>query len=368
MGWSWKLCRVSGISIFVHWTFLLLIGWIFFSYLAAGESWFAATTGILFLLCLFGCVALHELGHALAARNFGVTTRDITLLPIGGVARLSHIPEKPREEFIIAAAGPAVNVVIAFGLGTGLWLAQGASSLWPGAVLSGHFLQNLMWANVALVVFNLLPAFPMDGGRMLRAALASVMDYSQATRIAAGVGQALAIVFAILGIFVLGNPLLVFVALFVYLGAAGEAQLANVKQLLRGVPVQDAMIREFRALQPNDSLGVAADALLASLQQDFPVIDQGRYVGMLRRSDLVGGLQETGRELSVSDVMSRECPTVSEQDMLEAVMLEMQAASCQSVAVIRDDEVVGLVDTDNIGELMMIRASVYQRRAATHSI
>lgn len=368
MGWAWRVCRVAGIGIYLHWTFLLLIGWIFFSYLAAGQGWFAAAMGVAFLGGLFVCVALHELGHALAAKAFGVPTRDITLLPIGGVARLSRIPENPRQEFLIAAAGPAVNVIIAIILLGALTVVGDASELWPGAVLTGRFMQNLLWSNVVLVLFNLLPAFPMDGGRMLRAGLAAMMDYAQATRIAAGVGQILAIVFAFLGLFVVANPLLVFVALFVYLGAAGEAQLVNVKRLLRGVPVREAMISDFRALAPGDSIHAAADALISSMQQDFPVIERGRYLGMVRLRDLAAGLNAPHDGQTVSDIMCRDCPTVSERDMLESVMTEMNEADCQSIAVLRGDQVVGLVDTENIGELMMIRDSLNQQRSADSAI
>ena len=323
MKWSWKIARVAGVDINLHWTFLLLIGWILFSELLAGSSWTAAWMGVGFILSLFGCVVLHELGHALAARAFGVPTKDITILPIGGVARLGRIPEHPVQEFVIAIAGPLVNLGIAAAIMV-LLLVLGAGELWFGSVITGHFLQNLMWANVVLVLFNLLPAFPMDGGRILRAGLAGFLEYARATRLAAAVGQAMAILFALAGLFVVNNPLLLLVAIFIYLGAASEAQMVDARSILRGIPVREAMMTRFHTLSPDDSLRVAARELLAGSQQDFPVVEDGRFVGILRRADLARGLAESPSDTRIREVMSTECPVVSEFDLLERVMADMQ--------------------------------------------
>lgn len=357
MKWSWRIARVAGVDIYLHWTFLLLIGWILFSYLMAGADWLGVWTGVGFVLALFVCVVLHELGHAMAARVFGIPTRDITILPIGGVARLDHIPEHPRQEFVIAIAGPLVNVVIAAVLAVLTLGLMGAGHLGYGALLTGRFLQNLMWANILLVLFNLIPAFPMDGGRMLRAGLATFLEYSTATRIAAGVGQVLAILFAVGGLFVFNNPFLLFIALFVYLGAAGEAQMAEVRSMLRGIPVREAMMTRFQALSPSDSLQTAATELLAGMQQEFPVVEEGRLVGMLRRADLAEGLRGSTGELRIADVMTQDCRCVNEFDLLERVMYEMHQGSCSVLPVVRGDRIIGLVDTENIGELLMIRSA-----------
>lgn len=353
---SWRIGRLLGVDVYLHWTFFLLIGWILFSYVNAGAGWAAAWMGVGFIIALFGCVVLHELGHATAARYFGVPTKDITILPIGGVARLTRIPEKPFQEFVIAVAGPLVNVVIATVLAVVIAGVVGIGNLWFGGVLSGRFLQNLMWANIALVVFNLIPAFPMDGGRMLRAGLATFMAYPTATRIAAGIGQFMAILFAVAGLF--GNPMLLFIAFFIYLGAASEAQMAEVRSLLRGIPVREAMMTRFSSLTPSDSLHDAARELLAGMQQDFPVLDQGQYVGMLRRSDLARGLEESTGHLRVVDAMNRDCPTVDEFDLLERVMMEMQQGSCAVLPVVRNGELIGLIDAENVGELLMIRSAI----------
>ncbi|MGH9356401.1 MAG: site-2 protease family protein, partial [Terriglobia bacterium] len=217
MRWSWKIGKLAGINVYMHATFLLLIAFILFVSWADGRNLTATLRGVLFVLAVFACVVLHELGHALTARKYGVRTRDIILLPIGGVARLERMPEKPREELWVALAGPAVNVVIGAVLLAPL-IAAGVHPQWINFQWSGgNFVENLMVANVWLVGFNLLPAFPMDGGRVLRALLATRMEYTQATQVAARVGQAMALIFGFAGLFY--DPFLLFIALFVWMGA-----------------------------------------------------------------------------------------------------------------------------------------------------
>ena len=228
---SWKLGEVAGIGVFVHWSFLILPALIAWPALANGAV-AAAVSSVLFVLAVFGCVALHELGHALAARRYGIDTQDITLLPIGGLARLERMPRKPIQELVIALAGPAVNVAIAAAIFAGLHLAGGIRAMLVSAnIVASPFLVQLMWANVALVIFNLLPAFPMDGGRVLRALLALRMPYLRATEIAAGIGQALAIVLGIIGFSAGGMHMLMFVALFVFLAARSEVQMVRARTM-----------------------------------------------------------------------------------------------------------------------------------------
>ncbi len=219
MKWSWRIGRIAGIDVYIHATFLILLAWVGIGhYMAHADIWDAAR-GVGFILALFGVVVLHELGHALAARRYGIRTRDITLLPIGGVARLERIPDNPRQELVVALAGPAVNVALAGGLYVVIGLVDTLETLTQAQNVGGSFLSELMWANVALAVFNMLPAFPMDGGRVLRALLAARMPHVQATQIAAAVGQAMALLFGFVGLLA-GTPLLIFVALFVWLAAA----------------------------------------------------------------------------------------------------------------------------------------------------
>ena len=201
MKWSLKLGSFAGIRVYLHWTFVLLLGWILFSHLGQGHEWAEAWRGVGFIIALFGCVLLHEFGHALTAKRYGIRTRDITLLPIGGIARLERLPENPRHELWVTLAGPAVNVVIAGVLFAVLYFLYPVNEFAQARLLEGNFLVRLMWVNVFLGAFNLLPAFPMDGGRVLRALLSMRLGRARATRLAASIGQGMAILFGIAGFF-----------------------------------------------------------------------------------------------------------------------------------------------------------------------
>lgn len=364
--WSWKLGQVAGIGIYMHWTFLILIGWVVLIHVNQGYDLPVILEGVGFVLAIFGCVVLHELGHALMAKRFDIRTRDITLLPIGGLARLERMPEDPLQEFLVAIAGPAVNVAIAATLF--VVLAGLGQPLLPStlAMAGGPFLPKLMVVNVFLVVFNLLPAFPMDGGRVLRALLARMTgNYVQATQAAASVGQVFAIMLGFLGLF--GNPMLIFIALFVYLGAQEEAHMVQLRSVFRGLPVRDAMMTHFRALSANDPLGIAAEELLAGAQQDFPVVEGDRVVGLLDRGTLVKALSEHGREASVGDVMLPECGTVEDTEMLQATFDRMQQNGCRMLPVVRGGRLIGLVTLENVGELMMIHSALAGQRPRSSS-
>jgi len=254
MGHAWKIGRVADIDIFIHWSFLLLPALVVLQSLFGGGSVTSLFGSIVFLLAVFGCVVLHELGHALMARRFGVGTHGITLLPIGGVARLERIPKAPLQELAIAVAGPAVNVVIAASLVAGLLLGGGSVAATMGAAWGTSFIGGLIWVNVTLVLFNALPAFPMDGGRVLRAVLALFVPHIQATRVAAGVGQVFAVGLAIIGL--LTNWMLIFVALFVFFAARQEAAAAEAEWMMSRwtryapVPAAHAATAEFAHPEP----------------------------------------------------------------------------------------------------------------------
>ncbi len=355
MAWSWKLARIAGIDVYVHATFLMVVAWIAVLHWNESHSLAAVIDGVAFLLALFTCVVLHEFGHALTARRYGIRTRDITLLPIGGVARLERMPDKPIEELKVALAGPAVNVVIAvllFG-----WLQ--ASGEWQPVdrlgVARGAFVERVMLANAFLAVFNLLPAFPMDGGRALRAMLATRMEYTRATQTAAHIGQGMAILFGFIGL--QGNPMLIFIALFVWIGAGQEASMVQMKSALAGIPVRRAMLTHFRTLTPANTLGDAADLVLSGSQQDFPVVGDGRLEGLLTRSDLIKALTRHGRQATVGDNMRRECATADASEMLEAVLARLPGRDCLTVPVTERGAVIGLVTMDNVGEFLMIQAA-----------
>jgi Zn-dependent protease/CBS domain-containing protein len=348
-----KVGSLAGIGVYVHWTFGLLIGWVLLVHLSAGHSLGEAFASVVFILTLFLCVVLHEFGHAFAARRYGIATRDITLLPIGGVARLERMPEKPAQELVVALAGPAVNFVIAALLLAGL-AATGAYA--EGVALrplAGSFWERLLAVNLLLAVFNLLPAFPMDGGRVLRAVLAVRLGRRRATRIAARVGQGAAVVLGLLGL--LANPFLVVLAVFVFIGARSEAGMVEMDTALEGLEVRAAMMTRFRALEAGDGLGVAVEALLAGSQQDFPVLENGRPAGILRRNDLVQALARGPRDATVRDVMCRDVATVDAGDSLRETVTRMHTLPCATMPVTSDGRLVGLLTFENVSELVVIR-------------
>ena len=349
MSWSVPIVRIAGIQLRIHVTFLLLIGW-----LALGSAGAA-----IFLLLLFLCVVLHEFGHAVAAKAFGINTPDITLLPIGGVARLERMPEEPVQELIIAAAGPAVNVIIA-----GCLFLTGGRFVYPPPPGTGLH-DVVLTINVVLVLFNLLPAFPMDGGRVLRALLATRLSYARATQIAASIGQACAFIFGLLGL-MNGNYMLIFIALFVYIGASQEAALAQMRDVSRRFPVSSAMVREFRSLPETATLEEAVDALLATSQHDFPVVDgTANVAGILTRHDLIGALRKNDPKIRVGDVMRRDIPTVTTGTRFEEAFRIMQESNCPALPVLDGmKRLVGLLTPENVSELMMVQSARPRRRAA----
>ncbi len=356
MKWSLKLGTVAGIKIFVHWTFSILILWVFLLHIGQGHGAVMAAKGVLFVLALFGCVVLHELGHALTARRFNIKTRDITLLPIGGVARLERMPRDPSQELLVALAGPAVNVVIAALLFVVLLVFNVISGFGNILKVGGNFLAQLMFVNIFLVAFNLLPAFPMDGGRVLRALLARRLEYVQATQIAARVGQGMALLFGFVGFWV--NPMLLLIALFVYLGAQEESYAVQVTSSMSGLEVHDAMITKFRTLAVEDSLALAAQELIASSQHDFPVMEGDKVVGVLTRDALMRALAERGPEAKVGLAMSQSCQFVAENEQLEKSYEILRQNNCSTMPVLREGHLVGLITLENIAEWVMVNTAL----------
>lgn len=349
--WSLGIGSAFGIPIRVHATFLLIVAFVAWSASAAGQS---VPGNVLLVLLLFVCVVLHELGHALMARRFGVRTREIVLYPIGGIARLENIPGG-RAEILIALAGPAVNLVLflalvaVFGATLPAGFSEGAS-LSPGASL----LANLALANLWLFLFNLIPAFPMDGGRVLRAALSLRLGEARATRAAAVVAQVVALGFGGVGLFT-GNPLLLFIALFVFLGATQEAAFVERKAAVAGRRTREAMITRFETLAPQDTLGRAAEVLLASHQQDFPVLDAWqRVAGVLPRSTLLKSLAREGKDAAVLDVMHRDPATLEPSDSLEQVLAALQSRPGEPVLVLEGGRLVGMITLDNLAEFIEV--------------
>src|SRR5687767_12929371 len=357
MSWSFPIGRLLGSEIRIHVTFLLLLAWIGISHYQQGGTP-AAIQGLVFIIALFACVIAHEFGHALAARRYGIKTPDITLLPIGGVARLERMPEKSGQEIVVALAGPAVNVVIAVVLIliTNARFDMEALQRLDNPALD--FMVRLASVNVFLVLFNLIPAFPMDGGRVLRAVLALWYSRTQATNIAARVGQALAFVFGFFGL--MGNPMLLFIAIFVYLAATAEARSVGLQDVSRQLGVGDAMITRFETLAPDATIGDAAALLLRTTQHEFPVVDgAGKLMGMLTREAMVQALSKSGAGTPVVEAMTRDVPTVSALSRLEAALQRLDGRAFPAVGVVDwEGRLVGYITPENIGELMMVESAV----------
>jgi Zn-dependent protease/CBS domain-containing protein len=366
MKWSWKIGRFAGIDVYIHTTFLLLIAFFGFSYWQQTRTVSGTVEGLAFLLALFLSVVLHEYGHALTARRYGIRTRDITLLPIGGVARLERMPDKPLQELWVALAGPAVNLVIAALLFIYLVVSNTFVPMTGLTLTGGPFVERLLSVNLSLMLFNLIPAFPMDGGRVLRALLALRLDHVRATQIAATIGQGMAFLLGIIGLF--SNPMLIFIALFVWIGAQQEASMAQMKSALGGIPVREAMLTEFKTLRPLDTLQQAVEHILAGTQQDFPVLEEERVVGILTRPDLLAALSRHSEASRVNAVMRRDFETVHPGDMLEAASLRMQACGCPVFPVVQDGRLVGLLTMENIGEFLMIKSALELRNLRKISV
>jgi stage IV sporulation protein FB len=360
MGWSLNIGSIAGTAVRIHITFLLFLVWIFgASYFSGGPS--AAWTSLIFILLVFLCVLLHEFGHIFTARAFGVQTPDVVLLPIGGVARLERIPEKPIEEFLIAIAGPLVNVAIA-----ALLLTVGGADVSSNAAFASvdstkiPMVDRLAAVNIFLALFNLIPAFPMDGGRVLRAALSARLGFVRATEIAAAIGQGAAFLLGFIGLFY--NPILIFIAIFVYLAASSEAHMVALRAVSRGVPVVTATMTRIATLKPDAPIEEAVQVLLQTSQSEFPVVDgDNRPVGLLARTDIIRALKELGPEARVSEAMTTDVVSIDRRRPLEEAVKLLQERSAPAVAVIEPDgRLVGLITTETLGELMMVSQAMPQ--------
>jgi Zn-dependent protease/CBS domain-containing protein len=344
MGWSLKLGKWFGIEVNLHITFLLLIGFLALTGFAATRNAGAVAGNIGFLLALFLCVLLHEFGHALAARRYGIPTKDITLWPIGGVARLERMPTDPKQELVVALAGPAVNVVIALALLPIIAASEVA------------FFERLFTTNLFLVAFNMIPAFPLDGGRVLRAGLAMKLDYAKATSTAATIGQGFAVLFGIVGLFT--NPFLILIAVFIWFGAAGESQVTQTQSKLAGVTVERAMLTQFDTLSPINSLRYMSHLVVAGSQQEFPVVENGRPIGLVTRADLFQALTQYGSLGFVSQAMRRDFVTIEAADQLAAAAEKLQTGQVRSLIVLRDGQLAGLLTLENVQEFALIQAAL----------
>ncbi len=361
MRWSFKIARIAGIDIRIHATFFLLVAYVIYAGSDAGAE--GGAISALFICLLFVCVLLHEFGHALAARRYGVRTADITLLPIGGIARMERLPEKPLQELVVALAGPFVNVLIALVLAA-ILIARGTLDLYFWRHLDSlGLLSLLLYTNIVMGLFNLIPAFPLDGGRVLRALLATRMDYVKATHIAATIGQGLALALGVFAAYKF-NMLLILIAMFIYIGAESESAIVQLRTATSGMPVSSAMITRFDTLNSSSTLDQAVDALLGTTQHDFPVLDDnGGFAGLLTKHNLLLALKRSGSETLVTDVMIKGLPSILPHTSFQSALTILQSAKAPALPVLdHAGRLVGLFTTENIGEFMLVRSATGGRQ------
>jgi Zn-dependent protease/predicted transcriptional regulator len=344
MNWAFKIGSVMGIPVRVHSTFILLLLLVFFA--GTAVLGIGGLSGVIFVILVFASVVFHELSHSLVARHFGVNVVDIILLPIGGMARIANSPEKPVQEILIAIAGPIASFVLAFLL----WFA--ADVFGSGVTISdlsvrGDILAQLCAVNLVLGLFNLLPAFPMDGGRVLRGILALSLSPYKATRIAVGVGQGFAVILFVLGV-VWMNLFMILIALFVYVGAETEERQMGIMAALRGATAQSAMNTDVRVLSPSGTVGDAAELYCHGFQADFPVMDDQRLVGLVTRETITETLHRRGPSVAVHEIMAKDFPTAMEQTPLNDVLEKIQNTGYKAVPVLKGPELKGLVTLEQI--------------------
>jgi len=360
MKWSLNLGKVAGIRLSVHWTFIILIGWIFLMHYRLENDTQQALMGVLFILALFVCVTLHELGHALTAKRFNIVTKSIILLPIGGLAQMEKLPEKPAQELAVAIAGPLVNVIISLVLFFYLQSIDAFPAIDKMPTLKHidgtNFAFNLFVANLVLAAFNLIPAFPMDGGRVLRAFLAFKLSRAKATKIAAGIGQFLAILFVFFGFF--SNIWLVFIGVFIFLGAGAEATFEATKSILAGHSVKDVLMKQYTRLQPQETLAKAVQLLLNGQEQEFVITENDQVIGILTRKELISGLAEFGKQSPIANVIRKDYLTLNPDMPLQEVYQKLMTKGCAVAPVLDNGKLVGIVDRENINELIMVKAAL----------
>lgn len=352
MRWSVTLGTFAGTAVRIHVTFLLFLAWIgFAAYQRGGVD--AAIDSLIFIVAIFSCVVLHEFGHILTARRYGIVSPEVTLLPIGGVADMNRMPDRPYQELLIALAGPAVNLVIAAAILVYLGATTDISQATHIADPQVGMLARLAATNVFLAVFNLIPAFPMDGGRVLRAGLAMWLGQAKATRIAATIGQGFAFFLGFAGLF--GHPMLVFIAIFVFMAAAGEAQMTDMFEAARGMVAGDAMETSVSAISRGATIREAIDILLATSQDDFPVVDgDGRLHGFLARDEIIAALRSSEASAPIAPHMRREPFTVAAADAIDPALQRLAEGAVVGVTD-EHGRVVGMLTRQSLAEIMMIR-------------
>jgi Zn-dependent protease len=345
MHWALRLGNLYGVAIRIHFTFLFLLAFLFLI-ATLGGGWVAGLRSVVFILLVFVCVLLHELAHSYVSIRYGLRVRSITLLPIGGLALLEELPREPRQEIHIALAGPTANFILALWLGVLLYVVNPARDFAP--VLSGEaLLPSLFWSNLYLGLFNLLPAYPLDGGRVFRAWLAGRMDYLDATRRAVGVGQFFSLLFMLAGL-VRGEPWLIVIGLFVFWAAMTEERVAVLQSAMERIYLEEVMLTEFHQLAPSDSLFDAIERAMHSLQDDFPVVAEGRVVGVITRNGLLRAFAGQRWNNSVQAVMSSHFESAQRHDTLASAFQKLTTRGLTMIPVLEGNALVGIVTLQNL--------------------
>jgi Zn-dependent protease/predicted transcriptional regulator len=355
MQWSFKLGKIFGIQFRIHVTFILLLFFIFTAGLSKREPE-QAMLGVLFVCAVFACVLIHEIGHSLIARRFGIEAKSITLLPIGGVASMEEIPDKPRQEIAISIVGPFINLVIAgiLYLFIGSWSGIFITNLYPDSIRD--LFTRLIGINIMLAVFNLIPAFPMDGGRVLRGILALKVDFIRATSTAVSIGQGFSLLFIFYGLFF--NWWLTLIGIFLFIGAGGEKQHVMLQSILHQVPAREVMATDFHSLRPDELLSRALEHIYHGCQQDFPVVGSKGIEGVLTRMGILSVIHNKGVQVPVSEVMDRNFNFVDPQTPLDEVYHYLLSSHKTTMPVLENDQLKGMLSLDGINRYLMIQSAL----------
>ena len=351
MKWSFQIGKLFGIPIRVHVTFLLLLFFIgIVGSRHAGAS--GAILGMVSIVFIFLCVVLHEIGHSLMAIHYGINVKDIVLLPIGGVSRMEEIPEDPKKEISISVVGPLVSFGLAFIFFLIAKVTNQNIDIRNLSLFSGNLVANLFWINLILGLFNLVPAFPMDGGRVLRGILGTVMDSLKATKIAVSVGQVFAILLFFFGIFF--NWWMALIAIFIYLGAESEERMVALRATLGKSPVRLAMITDIHTISPDQTIGEVLENICHGFQQDFPVVEGGEVVGILTKEAIFSALHKHEKSTLVRNIMQKDFVSTTEDASLSDIFKKMTAEKLSVIPVMKGKQLRGMINLEQIGKYHMI--------------
>lgn len=366
---AFPILSVHGIRLFIHWTFFLLLGWVLLVNLQSGYRFPQLFWSLLFLLATFACVALHEFGHALVAARFGIRAKNIVLLPIGGVASIEKFPANPKQELSISIAGPLVNIAIALLL---LPFLQAYTPIWqlkePISIAQGqHFLYNLHLVNLSLAAFNLIPAFPMDGGRIFRALLGFRMNYVKATTIAAGMGKFIAAIFIALGILFM-NLFLPLIGLFIILSASTEEYYLRLKTLVQGLTLKDVLMYDYNSLQAGMHVQEAAGALMNNHQKYFILMEGSQPVGAINRMEIIKAIAEKKYTIPLRELLQEELPAFTSSQSVESVLENLAGSNDRIFPVMEENQFIGVVNFPHIIEYLLLHKAESQEYGRIKSL